>query len=389
MSLPQSCWSLAAILDRLFTTARSPRATGRQRPEGETRPEFRYHVGMRCRARAISLCTWVAVTGAGCASPKPASAPVVESAARAEPSTEVAEPRVAKPPASTSGADALAEPKGEMLSVDEARAYMVELINRDRKSMGLGPVKLDTGPPTRAGDRHAKDMATRGFLGHWGSDGSVPEQRHAESGGAHMVLENALCVTDGQERALDPKPRIAKKDVERAQSLFFNEKPPNDGHRKNILGSRHTAVGIGVTKTATTTSEIGVPCFTQEFVDVAGTYAPIPARAKAGARVHVAGELAGAWRPMGVGIKRLPAPRPLSPEELNKRRSYPVPEPDEIFFRKGYKTRKPLDVRGKKFSIDVVLPSGGPALVEISVWAAHGTSEELKMVSLRTIVLDR
>src|SRR5262249_53552272 len=55
------------------------------------------------------------------------------------------------------------------LSVDEARRLMVELINRDRRSMGLAPVELDLGAPSRAAQVHADDMASRGYLGHWGS----------------------------------------------------------------------------------------------------------------------------------------------------------------------------------------------------------------------------
>ena len=82
---------------------------------------------------------------------------------------------------------------------------MVALVNRDRATQGLGPVELDDGAPTVAGQAHAEDMARLGYLGHWGSDGSVPEQRHTEAGGSDMVLENALCFTDEAKRTLDPK----------------------------------------------------------------------------------------------------------------------------------------------------------------------------------------
>ena len=74
------------------------------------------------------------------------------------------------------------------LTIAQARRYMVDLINRDRASMGLPPVTFDEGAPTRAGQEHAEDMAQNGFLGHWGTDGSVPEQRFTEAGGLDMVL---------------------------------------------------------------------------------------------------------------------------------------------------------------------------------------------------------
>ncbi|HEX3344297.1 MAG TPA: CAP domain-containing protein, partial [Polyangiaceae bacterium] len=116
---------------------------------------------------------------------------------------------VALPPAPTAPAPlALVDGAGadgprKRLTLDEARRYMVQLVNRDRATAGLAPVELDEGPPTRGGQAHAEDMATHGYLGHWGTDGSVPEQRYTEAGGADMVLENASCFTDEQPRALD------------------------------------------------------------------------------------------------------------------------------------------------------------------------------------------
>src|SRR4051794_26512619 len=127
------------------------------------------------------------------------------------------ESRVAKPPASEpSGAPASREGRPaapatlridrpmKRLTIREARRYMLALINRDRASLGFLPVELDEGPPTLAGQAHAEDMAKFGYLGHWGTVGSVPEQRHTEVGGVDMVLENALGFTDERKRELDP-----------------------------------------------------------------------------------------------------------------------------------------------------------------------------------------
>ena len=151
-------------------------------------------------------------------------------------------------------------------------------------------------------------MARLGYLGHWGSDGSVPEQRHTEAGGADMVLENALCFTDEAKRTLDPKPLIDPAQIERAESMFFDEVPPNDGHRKNILKpgaheGRHRRRAAG-----RHADEIPVPCFTQEFIDGYGTYAALPKRAKVGTVVHVEGTLAAGARPTGVGVARVAKP---------------------------------------------------------------------------------
>lgn len=335
------------------------------------------------------LAAWLACACAG--TPPAASTPsptrAAGSAKEGPSSTPAPEPDVPTAAAAPVAKD-VARPS-RRLTVAEARRYMLDLINRDRRTQGLGPVELDEGPPTVAGQAHAADMARLGYLGHWGSDGSVPEQRHTEAGGADMVLENALCFTDMAKRTLDKKPLIEPEQVERAESLFFDEVPPNDGHRKNILKPGHTRVGIGIAQPVATPTEIPVPCFAQEFTDGYGTYAALPKRAKVGTVVKVEGTLAAGARPTGVGVARARKPAPIAPAELNKRRSYPVPKPFQMYWGPGFVTPFPVKITGQKLSIEVPLSDKAqPGLYEISVWAKLGDSREHTMVSLRTIVVE-
>ncbi len=274
------------------------------------------------------------------------------------------------------------------LTTAEARKYMLALINRDRRSEKLGPVVLDTGPPTASGQSHADDMAHLGYLGHWGSDGSVPEERLTRAGGADMVLENASCFTDEKTRTLDPSPQIDPAEVERAESMFFNEKPPNDGHRKNILKPAHTRVGIGVAQPKDTATEIAVPCFSQEFLDTYGTYEPLPTRAKVGTKIKVKGRATPSAT--AVGITRIDTPKPLSTHDLNQRRSYPVPAPFALYWPKGFVTEIPLVVTGDAFEIEVPLANHekAPGLYEVSVWSKLPGNESHTMISLRTILVE-
>jgi len=314
----------------------------------------------------------VAPTEARSSAPAAPAAPARAAASPVAPGAPTAVPRPTKP-----------------LTPAEARRYMLALVNRDRATQGLGPVELDEGAPTVAGQAHAEDMARLGYLGHWGSDGSVPEQRHTEAGGSDMVLENALCFTDEAKRTLDGKPLIDPAQVERAESLFFDEVPPNDGHRKNILKPGHTKVGIGVAQPISTATEIAVPCFAQEFTDGYGTYSALPKRAKVGTVLRVEGTLSAGARPTGVGVARVVRPVAIAPSELNKRRSYPVPKPFQMYWGPGFVTPVPVKIDGPKLAIDVPLSDRAqPGLYEISVWAKLGTSEEHTMVSLRTIVVD-
>jgi hypothetical protein len=266
---------------------------------------------------------------------------------------------------------------------------MVQLINRDRASQGLPPVELDEGVATTAGQAHADDMARLGYLGHWGSDGSVPEQRITEAGGADVDFENAYCVTDEHRRGLETSPRIAPAEIDRAESMFFNEQPPMDGHRKTILGKWRKRVGIGIAMPKPDPNEIVVPCISQEFVDTYGTYDPLPKALKVGATVHVAGAVSNDVKIGAVGLARIEEPRPLPASELNKRRNYPQPSPYEMFWPHGFQTRIELKTNGQSFSIDLpVSDHGQKGLYEVSVWVQHPGEKSFGAVSLRTIRVD-
>jgi uncharacterized protein YkwD len=324
---------------------------------------------------------WVTASLCACASKQAVGAPSRGNGTSPERAVAASTPAEMPPPSQPPS------PKPR-LTAAEARTYMVRLINRDRASAGLSPVTLDEGPATRAGQAHAQDMATHGYLGHWGTDGSVPEQRFTEAGGTDMVLENASCFTDEATRTLDPAARIDPKSVEQAEDMFFHETPPHDGHRKNILKPWHKTVGIGVAQPVATPTEIPVPCFAQEFVDPYGSYSPAPRKAHPGDLLHVGGTMASPATFAGVGLARVDAPKPIPATELNRRRSYPVPAPYQMYWPPGFQTPIPVRVTGDRFAIDVPLSDANRAgLYEVSVWATMPGSPDFVMVSLRTILV--
>jgi uncharacterized protein YkwD len=266
---------------------------------------------------------------------------------------------------------------------DEATSYMLSLINRDRQAHGLAPVELD--PVASVGaTRHARDMAKHGFTAHWGTDGSVPEQRYTEAGGSDMVFENVACLFDGVPRELDPSPRFDPALLEQLQKMFMDEVPPNDGHRKNILKPGHHRVGIGLAQPAA----VNQPCLAQEFVDDWGDYSELPREAPRSVTLDVAGEIREPLRFGGVGLGRIDLAQPIAAKELNQTNTYRIPQPETLYFPPGFKTPKPVKVEGQSFSIAFDLgkkPSSGR--YEVSVWAKEAGKNELFMVSLRTIVV--
>lgn len=266
-------------------------------------------------------------------------------------------------------------------SLEDATRFVLALVNRDRDQAGLPPVEWDP-DASRAAQVHADDMARNGFTGHWGSDGSVPEQRYTRAGGVHFSQENAACFFDAVARELDPHPVFERTEFEKIESAFINEVPPNDGHRQNILTARHTHLGVGLAK------PVGIPqaCMAQEFTDQYGTYAPLPATAKVGDSIRVEGEVHEPVEFGGVGLSRIEPQKPLAPASLSDRGTYQVPKPYALYFPKGFETPKPVAVDGNRFSIDLELNDAGRrGRYGVSVWGKYPGNDALVMVSLRMI----
>ncbi len=126
------------------------------------------------------------------------------------------------------------------------RLSLVEQINRDRASAGLRPVELD-GLSSIVGDRHCQEMAANRFLSHWNLRGLRPYHRYHLAGGRDHVQENLsqLTVFTNNPIPIPTQPQEILPHMLRAEKRMFEEKPPLDGHRKNILNLAHTHVGIG------------------------------------------------------------------------------------------------------------------------------------------------
>lgn len=266
------------------------------------------------------------------------------------------------------------------LTQAEAARYAISLINRDRASQGLGPVVWD---PTAAAaaTRHAADMAKHGITAHWGTDGSTPEIRYTEAGGTDLASENVGCLADAKAHGLRAPPYEAES-IRHFHDLFFNEKPPADGHRKNILNPHHTHVGVGFAAI----EGFPVVCLVHEFVDDYGDYEPLPRTAKAGQKLKVEGTIKGEATFGGIGVGFEPKAAPRSPDDLAKTGSYAMPAPFVSYFPPGYVTPLPVKTTGNHFSLD--LPLGrekGPGEYAITIFAQFPGDKKLTPVSMRTV----
>lgn len=298
--------------------------------------------------------------------------------------SESQKPSPPPPPASAAKSEITPTPAKAppgMLSRADAEKYVLGAVNRDRKAHGLNPVVWNA-IAAKSGQRQADDMAKHGYTAHFGTDGSYPEQRHTEAGGVAMVTENVACFADGMDRELDPEPWFAIDELDRIERTFMDEKPPMDGHRRNILTVQHNAVGIGLAKT----KELHIVCMAQEFIDDYGQYEPIAQKASVGGQIRVAGELKAPAQIAAVGLSRVEKPGARTAADLNKTYAYAMPQPYVTYFPKGFKTPIPLSVNGNSFWIEVPLSDHKrPGLYSVSVWAKLPHTQDLLMVSLRTV----
>jgi uncharacterized protein YkwD len=127
------------------------------------------------------------------------------------------------------------------LDIADCRAQLLELINVERGLADLPPVQLDE-LACRIESEHAQDMAAGHFLSHWGSDDRKPYQRYSLGGGTDFTEENVGAADqDPPFRSHQAAPELIGMNLR-----MHNEQPPNDGHRRTILGPNHTHVGLGI-----------------------------------------------------------------------------------------------------------------------------------------------
>lgn len=331
------------------------------------------------RRRAAPLVAALAL--AACRPAQPTAPPGAPPSAASAGSAQPAQPATS---ATAPLPDAPVARPTHLLTRKEAEAYGLALVNQDRARAGKPPLTWDA-TAAAAAERHVRDMARGGFTAHWGSDGSVPEQRYTEARGEDLVTENAACYGDGRPRDAAVEGPFDPAGIEEFQRAFMAEVAPMDGHKRNILEARHTGLGLAFA----TAPGSRIVCVAQEFVDDYGSYEALPAKAKLGTVVKVSGELRGPAKFGGVGVADAPWPAARTPAELLKTGGYSMPSPRVSYFPKGFKTPKPVALEGARFSIELPL-DGEPGLREIQVFAKFpGDGDALRAVSIRTILVDR
>ena len=109
-------------------------------------------------------------------------------------------------------------------------AALFQLINQARSAHGLYPLAYND-TLAWAAQLHAEDCAGRGWCSHTGSDGSSSATRILRTG--YPAAGTGECW-------------VKVNSVQGAFDFWYYETPPNDAHRRTLLGTYLPEVGIGV-----------------------------------------------------------------------------------------------------------------------------------------------
>ena len=279
----------------------------------------------------------------------------------------------------------------DLLSLQEAQKYMLELINRDRESQGVPAVTLDTAA-TAAAQGHSDEMAQWNYISHWDKQGRKPDQRYSEAGGHGAVFENVYTNHDvpfyGSQTPLAADQNFPRREIEKAQAWFLN----SDGHRGNVFDRNHNRVGIGLSFSIDKKygSRITVA---QEFVNEFVSLADAPQEFVSGHRSRIAGHIGKDVSLQAVQICREAMPKAMTVSDLKRTTSYNLPnESVTTCYPQPYRSPVPVSLtktaEGEEFSL-VVQPnaSWSDGLYYVIVWVRKPDSAEAFIGSTRTVRL--
>lgn len=137
-------------------------------------------------------------------------------------------------------------------SIAELESHIVRQINKDRAANGLGSVS-ESSRLTSLARSYAEYMLNTNSMNHIDQSGKNPNDRANDVGIRCGVSENLSTCSRGYG-----SDKIA---LERAQAMMLGERPPSDGHRRNILSPTAQYVGVGVARSGQRMTMV------QEFTD--------------------------------------------------------------------------------------------------------------------------
>ena len=217
----------------------------------------------------------------------------------------------------------------------------LELINKSRRKHRAPPLKLDI-LASRVANKICKEAAANGFTGHWNLAGETPYMRYAFAGGYDHVMENAYGEWSSDKYSSTGSDISSM--MEDGHQSFMSERPPNDGHKKNIINKSHNYVGIGYYLSDNQFR------YYEEFIDRYFTFTNIPEEAITGEPVKITLQTDGTMYPYFLIVYYEKLPKSMTPAMITGRGSY------NDFTRDTYKTLSPWELTGYKKGLSYTIP---------------------------------
>ena len=191
-----------------------------------------------------------------------------------------------------------------------AKLVLLELINKHRVKHHKQAVELDI-HACRSANKTAQDAALNKYIGHWDSQGKKPYHRFALDGGDAHVSENASGVesTDFFKQDIDEMISLMKEN----HMLMYNERPPFDGHRLNILDPNHNQLGLGVAYDGS------FFCYYEEFIN---DYLTKTSTKLQNGEVKMLFTIPDQFNLVGLSLSYDKPFKPMTRKELNAKTSY-------------------------------------------------------------------
>jgi uncharacterized protein YkwD len=186
-------------------------------------------------------------------SPRPSAARTRHRHATPSPSASASTAPASTAPSSTAPTASATSPVGT--SSGSAAAQVLALINQARSAAGLAPLTITAGLNSSA-SAHNSRMAGGCGLSHQ-CPGEADLGARETAAGVHWTAAGENIGEGGA--VVDTSAAIARMAVGLTQAML-NEKPPDDGHRRNILSSSFTHIGIAVFRDSS-----GTVWLTQDF----------------------------------------------------------------------------------------------------------------------------
>jgi uncharacterized protein YkwD len=189
----------------------------------------------------------------------------------------------------------------------------LEIINNNRKKYSADAVKLDI-LASRVANKMCREAAENNFLGHWDLAGEKPYHRYAFAGGYDHISENAFGEWSTDNYATSSA-NISSM-MKAGHGTFMAEKPPYDGHKKNITDKSHNFVGIGYYLSGKQFR------YYEEFIDRYFEFENIPSEVSIDEPFHITVKTKGANYLYYLVVYHEDIPQPMAPSQISKQGSY-------------------------------------------------------------------